>query len=50
VGHRLVGERSGQVFRLTDSVRVRVANVNVDERKIDFELTTAPVKAARRRR
>ncbi len=26
------------VFRLSDKVRVRVANVNVDERKIDFEL------------
>src|SRR5579859_2965031 len=40
VGHRLVGERSGRVFRLTDPVRVRVAAVNVDERKIDFELVS----------
>jgi ribonuclease R len=42
VGHRLVGERSGRVFRLTDTVRVRVAAVNVDERKIDFELAAVP--------
>ncbi len=42
VGHRLVGERSGRVFRLTDQVRVRVAAVNVDERKIDFELAALP--------
>ncbi len=37
VGHRLHGERSGQVYRLGDSVRVRVARVDLDERKIDFE-------------
>lgn len=36
-GHRMVGERSGQVYRLTDTIRVRVTNVNLDERKIDFE-------------
>jgi ribonuclease R len=42
VGHRLVGERSGRVFRLTDTLRVRVASVNVDERKIDFELAKLP--------
>ena len=38
VAHHLKGERRGMVFRLSDKVRVRVANVNVDERKIDFEL------------
>ncbi len=37
VGHRLHGERSGQVYRLGDSLRVRVARVDLDERKIDFE-------------
>jgi len=50
VGHRLVGERSGRVFRLTDPVRVKVAAVNVDERKIDFELVSgATARKARRR-
>lgn len=41
VGQRLVGERSRRVFRLTEAVRVRVVNVNLDERKIDFELAEA---------
>lgn len=41
-GHRMVGERSGQVYRLTDAIRVRVASVNLDERKIDFEMLNAP--------
>lgn len=36
--HRLVGERSGQVYRLGDSMRVMVTRVDMDERKIDFEL------------
>lgn len=36
--HRLVGERSGKVFRIGDSVRVQIARVDLDERKIDFEL------------
>ena len=38
VGHRLRGERSGQVYRLGDGLRVRVVRVDLDERKIDFEL------------
>lgn len=37
-GFRLVGGRSGRVFRLGDHLRVRLTNVIVDERKIDFEL------------
>lgn len=49
VGHRLVGERSGRVFRLTDAVRVRVVNVNLDERKIDFELAGMPPDHAAQR-
>lgn len=36
-GHRLRGERSGQVYRLGDPLRVRVVRVDLDERKIDFE-------------
>ena len=38
VHHRLAGERTGRSFRLGDSVQVRVARVDLDERKIDFEL------------
>ncbi|MFL9814483.1 ribonuclease R [Stutzerimonas sp. VN223-3] len=36
--HRLSGERSGRSFRLGDRVEVRVMRVDLDERKIDFEL------------
>lgn len=35
---RLVGEHSRQVFRLGDRVQVKIAGVNLDERKIDLEL------------
>ncbi|MGC9456405.1 MAG: ribonuclease R [Halothiobacillaceae bacterium] len=38
VNHCLRGERSGREFRLNDTIRVRVANVNLDNRKIDFML------------
>lgn len=38
IGHRLTGERTGKVYRLGDSLRVTVAAVNIDDRKIDFVL------------
>jgi ribonuclease R len=38
VAHRMKGERRGQVFQLSDRVKVKVVAVNLDERKIDFEL------------
>lgn len=38
VGHRLRGENSGLTYRLGDTVEVIVARVDLDERKIDFEL------------
>ena len=37
-GHRLRGERTGKQYRLGDEIRVKVARVNLDDRKIDFEL------------
>ena len=37
-GFRMVGARSGRVFKLGDHLRVRLINVIIDERKIDFEL------------
>ncbi|MCP1365836.1 ribonuclease R, partial [Halomonas sp. BBD48] len=36
--HRLKGERGGISYRLGDGVTVQVARVDLDERKIDFEL------------
>ncbi len=44
----LVGRRSRRVYGLGDGVRVQVASVNVDERKIDFELITHAPLASRR--
>jgi len=38
VGHRLSGERTGKVYRLGDPVRVQLAAVNVEDRKIDLML------------
>jgi ribonuclease R len=48
-GHRLVGERSGAVFRLADRVRVRVLRVDLDERKIDLELAGKGKRSGLRR-
>lgn len=36
----LVGQRSNQVYGLGDGVSVQIARVDVDERKVDFELVT----------
>ena len=41
IHHRLTGERTGVSYRLGDTVKVRVSRVDVDERKIDFELIGA---------
>ncbi len=58
IGHRLTGERTGIVHRLGDRVRIQVAAVNLDERKIDFVLAKRaehgrgelPAKPRRRRK
>lgn len=34
----MIGERTGNVFRIGDEVTVRVINVNKDEQSIDFEI------------
>lgn len=44
--HRLMGERTRKVFGLGDELSVRVAGVDLDSRKIDFELES--VTATRR--
>lgn len=41
----LVGEASGQVFRLGDAVSVQVAAVNLDERKIDLIIDPTTLKS-----
>ena len=42
VHHKLVGEHSGIVYSIGQQIRVRVVQVNVDERKIDLEPLTLP--------
>jgi ribonuclease R len=44
--HRLVGERTRKVFGLGDELTVRVVRVDLDNRKVDFEMES--VTAARR--
>ncbi|VAW73374.1 3'-to-5' exoribonuclease RNase R [hydrothermal vent metagenome] len=39
VGYRLQGERTAKSYRLGDPIEVELVQVNLDERKIDFELT-----------
>jgi ribonuclease R len=58
--HQLKGERSNVNFRLGDSVKVKVVRVDLDEKKIDFELVKkaaeskkvsgAPIKKKRRKK
>ncbi|MBU9838988.1 MULTISPECIES: ribonuclease R [Rahnella] len=45
IGQRLVGESSGAVYRLGDTVEIRVEAVHMDERKIDFALVSSTRKA-----
>jgi len=45
--HRLIGERTKRVFRLGDTLRVRVSRVDLEERKVDFDLVDTP-KARKR--
>jgi ribonuclease R len=40
--HQLLGERTGIRYRLGDKVLIRVARVDLDEKKIDFELISQP--------
>nr|WP_300306772.1 ribonuclease R [Halomonas sp.] len=48
--HRLKGERTGISYRLGDGVTVQVARVDLDERKIDFELTDGQPRPRRKPR
>jgi len=34
----MIGERTGHVYRIGDEIKIRVINVNKDERSIDFEI------------
>jgi len=45
--HQLYGERTGVRYRLGDAVRIKVVRVNLDDKKIDFELVQAGKKAGK---
>jgi ribonuclease R len=49
VRHALVGESSGQRYALGDSVRVRIAAVNVEDRKIDLLMSGKAASKGRRK-
>ena len=38
IQHRLQGERTGRMFRLADRLAVKIARVDLEQAKIDFEL------------
>ena len=42
VHHRLTGEHSGIVYRIGEQIRIKVVQVNVDDRKIDLEPLALP--------
>jgi len=44
--HQLKGERTGVSYRLGDSVNVTVISVNLDDKKIDFDLVGMPSRGA----
>ena len=48
--HQLIGKRTRQILALGDAVQVRVAAVNLDERKIDLELISSDKKRRRQDR
>ncbi|VAX08970.1 3'-to-5' exoribonuclease RNase R [hydrothermal vent metagenome] len=49
VGHRLNGKRSGMTYRLGDPIRIKVAAVNLDDKKIDFVLADSGMDAGVRK-
>ncbi|QTN01544.1 ribonuclease R [Sediminibacillus dalangtanensis] len=36
--YAMIGERTGNIFRIGDEITIRVVNVNLDERVVDFEI------------
>ncbi len=45
---RMVGEHTRKVFRLGDQVSVKVVSVNLDDRKIDFQIVSTIASAAKK--
>ncbi|WP_226036043.1 ribonuclease R [Aquibacillus saliphilus] len=36
--YAMIGERTGNIFRIGDEITIKVTNVNLDERAVDFEV------------
>ncbi|NLU98155.1 ribonuclease R [Marinomonas sp. UCMA 3892] len=45
----IIGERTGRVFRLGDTLKVRVSNVNLEQRKIDLSLDESAARQPRKK-
>lgn len=55
IGHRLVGEKTQQTYRLSDKVKVTIARVDLEDRKIELELAEegvvdSPKRKAKKRK
>ena len=44
----LIGERTGNIFRIGDAITIKVADVNLEERSVDFEVVGMKQKARRK--
>ncbi|ASN04776.1 ribonuclease R [Virgibacillus necropolis] len=42
--YAMIGERTGNIYRIGDTVEVRVIAVNIDERVVDFEMVSGSSK------
>ncbi|UFT98453.1 ribonuclease R [Radiobacillus kanasensis] len=47
--YAMIGERTGNIFRIGDEITVKVANVNIEERVVDFEIVGMKPKQPRER-
>lgn len=43
--YRIIGRRTGKVYRLGDEVRIKVKSTNLDQRLLDYELVEEAVEA-----
>lgn len=47
--YAMIGERTGNVYRIGDEVTIRVTNVNIEERVVDFEIDGMKPRKERKR-
>ncbi|KAB8131745.1 ribonuclease R [Gracilibacillus oryzae] len=48
--YSMIGERTGNVFQIGDAITVKVAQVNLDERSVDFEIVGMRPRKSRERK